>query len=102
MYNIPILNSIKLGSFNQSIDLVSSNSSYDLTGLTLKQFSSYIDSTSKSIKKSQTLGHAAINNETDISEFVTSLTDAELRLKMLITVRDQLTSSINEILKMQI
>ena len=65
-------------------------------------FGAYISDMSQKTRKLQDYSLKMLSNDVDFSEFVSLVAEYELKLKLLINVRDQITSAFNEIIKMQV
>lgn len=56
----------------------------------------------QTIKSSEEMSAKAINGEADITQVVQAVTEAELTLQTLVSVRDKMISAYQEIMRMQI
>jgi flagellar hook-basal body complex protein FliE len=89
-------------SFNQVMHQSALNISNNDNNVIASLLTQTIDKTRDKLRKSEDISNKALYKEAGLTDTVVALSEAEIALQSMITIRDKMISAYQEIMKMQI
>lgn len=91
-----------LGAYNNAMSISKGNDSQDTGNIFSNLIGNGVSDTISTLKQAENVSAKALVKQADITDVVTAITDAEVTLKTVVSIRDKLIAAHQEILRMPI